>query len=462
MATNVVESTVIDAPLDVVWPLLRNADFRFLNVVSEGHLIHGTSWAEVGSVRKLIYADAQRTERVYSLDELSDLTHSLVFTMIDSKPSIPLQAAQHTIRCRRITAEPARTFVQFASEYSKDVTRQMLEESRTHKFACFHALAREAKHIMAEQHQHQGQGPFQKLEQKPISSASQEKPSAVKFPASKEQKQAGAKKACCGCAGECQCACCSGKPHQKGVGKNCCGCTGPCNCVCCAQTKPAASMLPAQHAALTQPGKRSERFQKYPQLLGIGFGGQGRTIPISGAHEESGPHIGASPPHAQVPPLQSQAQGGAQKKYGAPIAVGAQQPHPQPQPSLSRQKERTHAFASSQSKPPTVPAAAAADHPAALFEKMDFGELKNITSRKVDEVWNEFDKNQDGVLSSNEANDLIDAVMTRMAEEDNEIVHSVARMLREPDSPPSFASTQDFTPQLRDELKKTTDRKSVV
>ncbi|KAJ3049605.1 hypothetical protein HK097_009424 [Rhizophlyctis rosea] len=136
-STRVWESRVFPATADVVWTHIRPADFKFWSAVKEATVENGNP-GEVGSIRKITFKDG--TVQKYQLVELSDLHKSVTYEIIESNPPVPILAAVHTIRVKKITHDNS-TLVEWESDYSSsDNTVNVIEDSRFKKQEAFEDL----------------------------------------------------------------------------------------------------------------------------------------------------------------------------------------------------------------------------------------------------------------------------------------------------------------------------------
>ncbi|KAF9580989.1 hypothetical protein BGW38_002157 [Lunasporangiospora selenospora] len=123
--TRVVESIVIDAPIDAVWRLVRKADFRFWQSVKSVDIKGGDG--EVGGSRKIHFKDGAVQE--VTIVELSDMVHSISYDYIEADPPVSFMSALHTISLRRVTSNNT-TFVEWSAEFSSDAQQAVVEDSR--------------------------------------------------------------------------------------------------------------------------------------------------------------------------------------------------------------------------------------------------------------------------------------------------------------------------------------------
>ncbi|KAJ3037845.1 hypothetical protein HDV00_001260 [Rhizophlyctis rosea] len=136
-STRVWESRVFPAPADIVWQLIRPADFKFWTAIKDASVENGNA-GEVGSFRKITFKDG--TVQKYQIVELSDLHKSVTYEIIESDPPVPILAAVHTIRVKKITHDNS-TLVEWESDYSSsDNTAGVTEDSRFKKIEAFEDL----------------------------------------------------------------------------------------------------------------------------------------------------------------------------------------------------------------------------------------------------------------------------------------------------------------------------------
>jgi len=138
MATRVWESTVLDAPIEAVWPLVRPLDFSYLSTVASSALEGKLGVSEVGSVRVVTYKD--KTVQKLKVTELSDAKHSLSWDLIDSTPAHHVLSASYSIRLRHIT-QGNLTFIEWIVDFSRDVTSEVSTDAAFKAKENFKALA---------------------------------------------------------------------------------------------------------------------------------------------------------------------------------------------------------------------------------------------------------------------------------------------------------------------------------
>ncbi|KAG0205769.1 hypothetical protein BGX28_002692 [Mortierella sp. GBA30] len=135
--TRVVESRIIDAPIDVVWKHVRTVELVFWTAVKHVDVHGGTS--EVGSTRKISFQDGAVQE--VKIVELSDLAHFVSFDFIEAQPPVGFMSALHTITLRKVTADNT-TFVEWSAEFSSDAQLAVIEDSRYKRLEGLEDLAK--------------------------------------------------------------------------------------------------------------------------------------------------------------------------------------------------------------------------------------------------------------------------------------------------------------------------------
>ncbi|ORX93750.1 Bet v1-like protein [Basidiobolus meristosporus CBS 931.73] len=127
--SHVVESHVIPAPVNAVWSMVRECNFKFWSLVESVEVQNGTS-AEVGSTRKVIFKDG--TVQVFKIVELSDLRHTVTYEVIESEPATDFMSSMHSFKLLPVTHDNT-TFVQWAGDYSADATQAVIQDSQYKK-----------------------------------------------------------------------------------------------------------------------------------------------------------------------------------------------------------------------------------------------------------------------------------------------------------------------------------------
>lgn len=126
MLQRVVRSTVIDAPIERVWAVLRdfNSHDRWHDVVAESRIEGGEASSQVGCVRNFRLKSGDHIRE--QLIALSDREHRSTYCIVEA--SVPLQRYVATVTLRRVT-DGDRTFWHWASTFATPPGREReLEE----------------------------------------------------------------------------------------------------------------------------------------------------------------------------------------------------------------------------------------------------------------------------------------------------------------------------------------------
>jgi NADPH:quinone reductase-like Zn-dependent oxidoreductase len=117
----VVRSTVIDAPIERVWAVLRdfNSHVHWHPVVAESHIEDGLPADQVGCVRNFRLADGAHLRE--QLLALSDREHVSTYCILDS--DIPLERYVATVRLKPVT-DGRRTFWHWESTFATPKGRE--------------------------------------------------------------------------------------------------------------------------------------------------------------------------------------------------------------------------------------------------------------------------------------------------------------------------------------------------
>ncbi|GJJ76888.1 hypothetical protein EMPS_09247 [Entomortierella parvispora] len=123
--TRVVESRIIEAPIEIVWKHVRTVELKFWKAVK--HVAVQGGLGEVGSTRTISFNDGAVQE--VKVVELSDLAHFVSFDFIEAQPPVGFMSALHTISLRRVTSNNT-TFVEWTADFSSDAQLAVIEDSR--------------------------------------------------------------------------------------------------------------------------------------------------------------------------------------------------------------------------------------------------------------------------------------------------------------------------------------------
>jgi len=153
MTTHVYETTIIPFSFSTTWQTLRSFDFAFLSSVKESSLTgdsKGDSTVTVGSDLSIVYAD--KTVQTIKVLEISDSIHRLTYQLISSEPPIDVLSVVHSIRLHRVSWDPEAEkavdygYLELGTDFSGDVSRSVLEDSKWKKKDFFTDLQAFLKH----------------------------------------------------------------------------------------------------------------------------------------------------------------------------------------------------------------------------------------------------------------------------------------------------------------------------
>ncbi|KAN0036719.1 hypothetical protein ACTFIV_002026 [Dictyostelium citrinum] len=125
MSTRVQKSAILNENIDKVWNVLRNFDFPSkIFPVIESSVIEGDSTpTTVGAIRVLKWKTGETNKQ--RLLELSDLSHKIIYELIESEQTAEVTAYISTIKLIRIT-ESNQTLLTWESEFSADVKKDLI------------------------------------------------------------------------------------------------------------------------------------------------------------------------------------------------------------------------------------------------------------------------------------------------------------------------------------------------
>ena len=115
MIQRVTRSTIIDAPLERVWAVLRdfNSHNQWHNVVQASHIEGDERSDQVGCIRNFVLQDGHHIRE--QLLALSDRAHSCTYCIVQA--TVPLMRYVSTLRLKRIT-DGNRTFCHWTSTFA--------------------------------------------------------------------------------------------------------------------------------------------------------------------------------------------------------------------------------------------------------------------------------------------------------------------------------------------------------
>ncbi len=136
----VCESAVINAPLWKVWAEIFKMDFSWWSLISK---VEGNGH-EVGGTLTFHFKDGVTS--VYRVSELSIENKRIILELVTSDPVLPgFSGAMHTIQLFEVTAS-AQTYIRWSSDFSADVTQEVVQDSKHKKLESFADLAKKFTH----------------------------------------------------------------------------------------------------------------------------------------------------------------------------------------------------------------------------------------------------------------------------------------------------------------------------
>ena len=147
-ATRQTETAVIDGPADVFWGKIRDLkwDELWADRVASVEWLEGTAGA-IGSTFKINFKD--ETSWTYVLCELSDLHRLVTWELIAAEPPCHVSSQIGTIKVKRVTASD-QTFIQWTTDFSSDVTAQIIADNKYKKLDFFAALSSNKKQVSSD------------------------------------------------------------------------------------------------------------------------------------------------------------------------------------------------------------------------------------------------------------------------------------------------------------------------
>lgn len=131
VSPNQYSSAVIDASADSVFDLVKPLTFKWMSTVS-------TSAVDADSdCVNICYAD-KTIQKIRKL-EFSMLESKVTWEVIESDPAAPTFSCIHSITCSRVT-ETNQCFVAWNTDFSSDVTPEVIEDSKWKKADSFKQL----------------------------------------------------------------------------------------------------------------------------------------------------------------------------------------------------------------------------------------------------------------------------------------------------------------------------------
>jgi hypothetical protein len=124
-------SAIINASAGSVFDLLKPLTFKFMKSVA------AVSTDEDGTTINIAYAD-DTVQKVHIV-ERSELDMKVAWEVLESEPAAQTLSTVHTIRCHRVT-DTKDCYVTWTTDYSSDVTNDVIEDARWKKIEAFEQL----------------------------------------------------------------------------------------------------------------------------------------------------------------------------------------------------------------------------------------------------------------------------------------------------------------------------------
>ncbi|KAK3379180.1 hypothetical protein B0T24DRAFT_569007 [Lasiosphaeria ovina] len=125
----VIESTVIKAPLAQVWHLIKLPEFhKFWSAIKKTEKVTGVS--DETDVVRWHFKDGSKVE--VKQDEHSNLAHFITFSVILAEPALTYSGVVNTIRCWPVTAGDCEnsTFVEWTSKFTSDADLGVIQDAK--------------------------------------------------------------------------------------------------------------------------------------------------------------------------------------------------------------------------------------------------------------------------------------------------------------------------------------------
>ncbi|KAL4965790.1 uncharacterized protein BDV14DRAFT_199564 [Aspergillus stella-maris] len=144
-STLVTESTVINAPLDRIWYLIKLTNFtKFYTGLTKSEIIPAED--EGKDVVKWTFADG--TVLLVREEEYSTVKHLISFHILKCEPwGLPYTSVLSTIRLYSITSRDAAggTFVEWSGHYSADASAEVVQDGHIKRREALADLAKAAE-----------------------------------------------------------------------------------------------------------------------------------------------------------------------------------------------------------------------------------------------------------------------------------------------------------------------------
>ncbi|GAM24550.1 hypothetical protein SAMD00019534_077250 [Acytostelium subglobosum LB1] len=125
MSTRSVASSIIAAPTEKVWSVIRDFTFpsKVISTIESAVMDDNASPTSVGAVRTLKWKTGEI--RKHRLLELSDISLTVVWEVIESNPPTEVTATISSIRLHRIS-DTNQTLITWEGEFSSDVKNDVI------------------------------------------------------------------------------------------------------------------------------------------------------------------------------------------------------------------------------------------------------------------------------------------------------------------------------------------------
>jgi hypothetical protein len=128
-STQVLESTIIEAPLSHVWHLIKLEDFsKFWSKLSKSEFVKGAS--PDTDIVKWSFKDG--TEIEVKQEAHSTIDHYITYSIISSQPALSYTSVVSTVRCYPVTSgkHKGHTYVQWSGNFSSDADAGVIEDAK--------------------------------------------------------------------------------------------------------------------------------------------------------------------------------------------------------------------------------------------------------------------------------------------------------------------------------------------
>lgn len=125
----VIESTVIRAPLSHVWHFIKLGEFdKFWNAIDKCEWVKGVS--NDTDIVRWTFKDGNKIE--VKQDEHSNLEHFITYSVINAEPELSYSSVVNTIRCWAVTSGEFQdsTFVRWTSKFTSDADIGVIEDAK--------------------------------------------------------------------------------------------------------------------------------------------------------------------------------------------------------------------------------------------------------------------------------------------------------------------------------------------